>query len=46
MHVFIVASESTIIYSTEPLWSTMFAATILNEAIGKLNSMLKLQIFL
>ena len=41
MCVFLVASESTIIYSTEPLWSTMFAATVLNETIGILNSMMK-----
>jgi drug/metabolite transporter (DMT)-like permease len=28
------ASESTIIYSTEPLWGTAFAAVTLNESIG------------
>jgi len=28
------ASESTIIYSTEPLWGTAFAAVTLHEAMG------------
>ena len=31
------AAESTIIYSTEPLWGTMFASIFLHETLGKQN---------